>query len=328
MTSYKFVSKRGGPLGISSIKQYTSSIRCLNKYITLDVINKNTLCDLGFNMIITKLDSSDLSHGRKKDIMKALKSLTLGWEIDSTTDIFINKLDEKLKDTYKKYFKKIEENKGVKSERDIKNWVDWNQLVKRREELENEVKQAGLFGKATLSINDYKLLQKTLIASLYTHIPPRRNIFSTVKFKTWKEFKKIYKPKKSIYPPDNYIVFNDTWVKTFLYLGDTKSSGHQREFKLPRRLKAIIKLTHKHSTSNYLLTKIHNRTLPLNENTFSKQLNNIFKLKDSPKSNIGCVSIRKAYENQPEILKTLSDAHAIAEKMGHTVGTAVSYYVK
>jgi hypothetical protein len=58
-----------------------------------------------------------------------------------------------------------------KTEKEKENWVDWADVIKKRDELHKEV--AG-FGK-DVTPEQYQKLLANLLLSLYTYIPPRRN---------------------------------------------------------------------------------------------------------------------------------------------------------
>ena len=345
MNKYNLKPTRGKALSEASLKQYTSGLDCVANIIkacdiTINeddefILNPSKLCSYGLNKLnkdmsiyINPKNKKPLSQGRKKDLFKALKAYSNSWDDDDDTTGFKKELSSIQDKAYATYFKTIEDNKGVKTDRDKKNWVDWDELITIRENLKFSVKALMIKDKKTLSSADYQILQKYTLASVYTYIPPRRNIFRTLTYIHKKAFNKIHKPKQNIYPKENYLVITPDWKQAFFYLGDQKSSGHKRIIQIPKQLKKIIKLNAKHSQGNYLFTHNNKRTTPVSSNTFTKQLNATFKIHARPQANIGCVSVRKAYDSRADIQEVLLKAHEIADDMGHSVSTAATYYSK
>tara|TARA_R110000772_G_scaffold26099_1_gene67560 strand:- start:1563 stop:2600 length:1038 start_codon:yes stop_codon:yes gene_type:complete len=345
MNKYNLKPTRGKALSEASLKQYTSGLDCVANIIkacdiTINeddefILNPSKLCSYGLNKLnkdmsiyINPKNKKPLSQGRKKDLFKALKAYSNSWDDDDDTTGFKKELSSIQDKAYATYFKTIEDNKGVKTDRDKKNWVDWDELITIRENLKFSVKALMIKDKKTLSSADYQILQKYTLASVYTYIPPRRNIFRTLTYIHKKAFNKIHKPKQNIYPKENYLVITPDWKQAFFYLGDQKSSGHKRIIQIPKQLKKIIKLNAKHSQGNYLFTHNNKRTSPVSSNTFTKQLNATFKIHARPQANIGCVSVRKAYDSRADIQEVLLKAHEIADDMGHSVSTAATYYSK
>lgn len=345
MNKYNLKPTRGKALSEASLKQYTSGLDCVANIIkacdiTINdddefILNPSKLCSYGLTKLnkdmsiyINPKNKKPLSQGRKKDLFKALKAYSNSWDDNDDTTGFKKELSSIQDKAYAAYFKTIEDNKGVKTDRDKKNWVDWDELIAIREKLKFSVKALMIKDKKTLSSTDYQILQKYTLASVYTYIPPRRNIFRTLTYIHKKAFNKIHKPKQNIYPKENYLVITPDWKQAFFYLGDQKSSGHKRIIQIPKQLKKIIKLNAKHSQGNYLFTHNNKRTKPVSSNTFTKQLNATFKIHDRPQANIGCVSVRKAYDSRADIQEVLLKAHEIADDMGHSVSTAATYYSK
>jgi hypothetical protein len=90
--------------------------------------------------------------------------------------------------TYKKAYKiyseklkemtaEIEEKRGdtmVKTDKEKENWVDWKDVITKRDELAKEVTELGATKNITLA--QYDKLLTYLVLCLYTYLPPRRNM--------------------------------------------------------------------------------------------------------------------------------------------------------
>ena len=341
MNEYNLKSTRGNNLSANSIKQYNSGLNKLIEILKTTHKEKNPLvvyniskskfCEISFDRITQSLNEyknpktkKGLSQSRKKDLLKAVKAFVLGWDDDEDKTQFKENLENELSRQYATYFKTIENNVGKKTDKDKKNEVSWEELIKRREALRFSCKALMLKHKESLSAKEYKTLQNLAISAVYTYVPPRRNIFREIKIIDKKQFNKVKKTN----PEENFLVISANWREAFFYFGDQKSSGHQKIVHIPKKLKKIIKLKVKHSHSDYLFTKVYKRDAGVNTNTFGKYINETFRGLGGKDAKIGCVSIRKAYDSRPEIREKLLEAHKIAESMGHSVNTAITYYSK
>lgn len=124
----------------------------------------------------------------------------------------------------------------VKQKRNMKekkNWIEYNEL----NEFSNE-----LYDKAIKSFNNLKLIQKALVANLYTKLPPRRTCYANVRIiteemyrefvveeNTIKKFEIAYKvePNENNYvvSQNNYLVINNVNEMNPLYfsMGNLRS---------------------------------------------------------------------------------------------------------
>jgi hypothetical protein len=78
---------------------------------------------------------------------------------------------------YDKMMEKAQEAKNVdtsvKTDKQKENWVEWEDIMKKKEELSEEISK--FINNKTVSANEYEKLLQHLILSLYSDIPPRRN---------------------------------------------------------------------------------------------------------------------------------------------------------
>lgn len=81
--------------------------------------------------------------------------------------------------TYEAYLNLLTDAKKVgvltpneKSKKQEENWIEWDKILEKRAELEEEVKKL----KNHLNEREYKILQMWFVLSLYTYLPPRRNL--------------------------------------------------------------------------------------------------------------------------------------------------------
>jgi hypothetical protein len=150
-----------------------------------------------------------------------------------------NKAKEKLYNDYfallldmNKYLKS-EESKNEKSESQKKNWMPWDDVEKKRQELEDKVKS---FSKTKeLSENQYNSLLDLVIVSLYTLLPPRRNEYKDLI---------LVKSIKGLNDTENYL---DLDAKKFILnkFKTSKKEG-QKQIEIPQQLMDIISIYLKH----------------------------------------------------------------------------------
>lgn len=210
-------------------------------------------------------------------------------------------------ETNKKY---DEERKNQqKSEKESERWVDLKQLKKmpdywKRRYNKNKSEKNALYW---------------VLASLYmtaSYCPPRRNIFSTVK----------YYEKEPKQDHGNYFVRGPK--AKFVYQDYKTVNTHGKvEVKIPKnsRMLKAIDAYRKFNTSEYLLLYKPTQR-PFTTDQITKSLYQVFQ---PVGEGIGSSMLRKIYvstkyEDQEELKKR----EALAKKMGHSVNTQMVYYEK
>ena len=151
-------------LSDSSIQAYLRNLRKLNKDETFN--NFNFLVDV--ENIQSKLDKYK-ENTKRNYLISIVSALSL------STKPLHKKLHDKY---YSLMMKKNEEiNKEVNpndlTETQEKNWLSWNDIKKKYDEIEKEVDQ--FYKQKTISENQYNTLLGYTILSLYIHNVPRRN---------------------------------------------------------------------------------------------------------------------------------------------------------
>lgn len=300
-------------------------------------------------------DDKDLAESTIRNIMSQLKRLNGGNPFENL--VFLKKIDKVLEDlsiykantqktylssvvsvlellkdkrTYKtllnKYKKLLDEaiqaskqiDKNNKNEKEKNNWMSWEEITSVKDNLQEKVDK--IEGSPTKT--DYNNILKYLVLSLYTDIPPRRN----------QDYQKmvINKKNKNLSDDFNHLVLDDNKF-IFNKYKTSKSHGKQSiDFSDKPDLKRIIK--------QYLvyhpLYKVNKKNVPflvdasgsplVDVNSITRLLNKIFK------KNVGSSMLRKIYISHKfgDDLDKFNEMKAVAEKMGHTVGTAQGVYNK
>lgn len=233
----------------------------------------------------------------------------------------INKNFEKL---YKKYYDiMMDKNKQIKEEQkdqkksdtQSKNWLTWNDVLKRYKEIYNDVKS--FVNKKELNEIQYNKLLALIIFSFYVLIPPRRN----------QDYQLLYLVKKATDDLDNdknYISYDDNKIIFNVY--KTSKKYDTQEITYDDSLKAILDLYIKHhpllkgqipETPTKLL--VYNNGSGLDQvNSITNILNRLFE------KNISSSMLRHIYLTS-KYGDILEQQKKDAEEMGHNLQTQKDY---
>lgn len=196
-----------------------------------------------------------------------------------------------------------------KSEKESAKWVDLKQLKKMPD----------YWKRRFLKVKSETHALYWLLASLYmtaNYMPPRRNIFASVKY-----FDTI--PPKNT--KGNYFVRNPR--PRFVYQDYKTVSTHGKvEIKLPKnsRILKAIDAYRKYNSSEHLL--LYKTKKPFTTDQMTKALYEVFKPvgEGIGSSMLRKIYVSKKYEDQAELIKRTE----LAKKMGHSVNTQMIYYEK
>jgi len=303
----------------TTIRSYSSNIRILFRLINS---NEKQIKDLKFlenpNQIL-----SLLSNKVNSTIKNYLNSIVVLLKSD---EIKYKKLIEKYGEEIKKIQDKMEDfyDKNIKSEKQEKNWVEYNEIVdlynKYKKEYNSLIKKNNVEDIKKSKIKK-ELVKDTLLLALYSgvYFPPVRNDFNEME---------IINQGESMDNKKNYLILMDNNTIKFVFneFKTAKSKGSQE---ILIKNKTLIDLLLKHieiQDKDYLL--INSQGNPLTANGLTKQLNAIFK-RDFGKS-ISSSLIRNIYISHMYNNKNLSNGEkkSLAEKMLHTKGIAENTYLK
>lgn len=185
-----------------------------------------------------------------------------------------SKLDE-MNDQYKE-----QEQKNEKTEKQKQNWIDYEDMKVKQDELEKSVEKLKKY--KTVDSHEYNQILKLLVLSLYLDIPPRRN-------RDYIDMYIINDPNNAKDENKNYLLINKNKMKFIFNTYKTSKKYGEKEIDIPEHLQDIIKLylkfyplDYKKSNKNFeelFLVKSDGKKF-LN-NSITLILNNIFKKKVS-----------------------------------------------
>jgi hypothetical protein len=294
------------------------------------------------NRLADKLDvdfSMDMFETKKSEILEYLSTLSNSVKKKMIASIMVaispekNKPLEKYSSLYNTlklmlnkengiYLESVSNNK--KSDKDEKNWTTMNELHKVRERLLKHIKAKGYDlkkDKGVESKKDFFLIQKYLIASLYTLLPPRRLIYSDMKIVNKKEFDALSEKEKE---DDAYLVNVNKSRKYFYYGKEADKSSTEEAVKIdvPKSLNNLLNFWTGINKKDYLL--LNNQGQKLSKNNLSKEVRSIFSNKSK---NISVNLIRKIYISE-RFADVNKEKKEIAEQMNHSVNVADNFYMK
>jgi len=294
------------------------------------------------NRLADKLDvdfSMDMFETKRKEILEYLSTLSNSVKKKMIASIMVaispekNKPLEKYSSLYNTlklmlnkengiYLESVSNNK--KSDKDEKNLTTMNELHKVRERLLKHIKAKGYDlkkDKGVESKKDFFLIQKYLIASLYTLLPPRRLIYSDMKIVNKKEFDALSEKEKE---DDAYLVNVNKSRKYFYYGKEADKSSTEEAVKIdvPKSLNNLLNFWTGINKKDYLL--LNNQGQKLSKNNLSKEVRSIFSNKSK---NISVNLIRKIYISE-RFADVNKEKKEIAEQMNHSVNVADNFYMK
>ena len=219
---------------------------------------------------------------------------------------------------YDKMMNAVKEDRGkdtsVKTDKQEKNWIEWNDVLKVKEELKKTVD--AIKNNKLITSAQYDSILHLLIISLYTDVPPRRNQDYQQMFvvKTWTEKE----------PTDrNYLDYDG---KQFVFnVYKTAKTHGQQKVAIPTDLFEIIDLYLKHHPTHkgskrfqpsfvFLVTADGSALSAIN--AITRIFNRIFNKK------VAASMLRHIYLSHKY---NISEMQKDAEQMGHTMNSQRSY---
>lgn len=303
-----FIQKSRKNIKLNSIKNYSKNIFILNgkkEFKNLDFLKdieeikkriseyKNTTQRNYLTSIVVSLKAVD-ENKYKPEIEEYVKLL--------------RNMNEEISKTYEK---------GMKTEKEVKNFLDFEELKEIQQEYKSKVEQLQLKKKQIINPKENKLLLYYLISSLYTlQDPLRLNWADLIYFK--KEDVKDMEDNK------NYFLDIGTYTK-FIILNDfknVKQIGPQK-IKISRELSKIINLYRRFNKGEYFL--LNTRGYKMSPNSLSKLLPQVFS-RNGKQMNLNL--IRKSRVADVVDSEQIQKEKNLANNMLHSVETQKDVYLK
>ena len=241
--------------------------------------------------------------------------------------------DQKNKDIYNEYLKKLNKKKaemqrsGEMTTKQKANFLSLSQIKKLKRLLGREVNLARLYTRENVSKKDFQKIQRYLLLALYLELPPTRNDYADVTIITEKRFKGLDKKNSQ-----NYLVTARGGYK--LYWRNYKTSRTYGEIvvfipkyskSLQRLLVKHVKYLRKHFPENDALL-LNQKFGRLSRNALTKYLQRMFK--QYFKKNISTTMLRQIFLTSKYDKKALQEQQDTSRLMGHSITTQIADYIK
>lgn len=153
--------------------------------------------------------------------------------------------------------------------------------------------------------NLMNLLISSLCSGSIPHLPPRRVLdYAVMKLKNYNR------------ETDNYVEKNKFYFNQF----KTKSKLGKQEMDIPKEVQTLINKRKKQSTSDYLLENESGE--PYTQSALSKKIKKLFQ--GNTQDVLRSIFLTDLYKGLPDLM-LLQDT---ADKMSHSIGSAMGFYVK
>ena len=300
------------------LKDKNLSDKSTNLYVKylINLNNKESFNNLMFlkdtDNILKKLEK--YSDNTKKTILSAITSI-LSLYNDKPVYKKLHKFYFELMMNKATDMKNIDSN--VKTDKENKNWISWDEIITIRERLKNEVSE--FIDNKIISVAQYNKLLSLLVLSLYSMIPPRRNV-------DYIEMFFINHNKDSLDSNKNYLDYTN---KKFIFNNyKTNKKYGLQSLEIPDNLLEIINLYLSHHPLNpdkKLLFKkntefrflVFSDGSPFNLNSTTRLLNKLFDGK-----RIGSSMLRHIYLSSKY---NIDEMKADANAMGHSIEEQRNY---
>jgi len=203
-----------------------------------------------------------------------------------------------------------------KSDKQKDNWVEWDDVIKKVDELNKDM--ASITAKKVLTPQDYDKLLQTVVLSLYAYIPPRRN----------QDYLDMYIVKKWSDTMDKDKNYFDTTGKRFIFNVYKTSKKHGQQIEnIPDNLMTPLMGYYKHhpllkgnkGKTPMVKMLVANDGTPITAvNAITRILNKLFG------KSVGSSMLRHIYLSNKYGDK-LEEMKEDAEKMAHSMGQQKEY---
>jgi hypothetical protein len=210
-----------------------------------------------------------------------------------------------------------------KTENEKENWVEWEELTQIFKLYKKKIKKKGYKIKEQILKNedDFNLILKYVLVSLYVLHQPRRNVYASTKIISEKKYFNL-KPMEKEH--NNYLVIISRNNKFFSF-GNYKTSkiyGVQK-IKVKKELNSVLNFWLNFNKTEHLL--INNKGKRITENSLTRYLNNAF----SPTGKkISSQMLRKIYTTNKFPEDNYIQMKEEATAMGHSIHTQQTKYIK
>ena len=304
MSSIVEILKKNRPnVSQSTLKTYQSGIRSIGKHLNVEVNSPQIIVD-NIDAIINYLNDKKLNV-RKTKMSALIVFLDEDTPSEQTSDVI-----NRLRTIVAKDKLENEENeiKQSMTERQKKNYISWDEVLKIYESLKTEAEP--LFKLNTLTVANFRKLMNYVLLSCYVLIPPRRSLDYTA-----------FKIRNFDTGKDNYMLPKSKKNKSVFVFNQYKNSSRMgpQEILIPNTLKTIIQKWTLKNPYDHLLTTADGK--PVTQTKINAMLNDIFQ------KNISSTLLRHIWVTNKYGHVDLEELHEDANKLGQSNPERLLKYV-
>lgn len=215
---------------------------------------------------------------------------------------------------------------GVMSEKAQQKFLSWKKIIQLRALLARTVRLGKFYSREKVTKSEFAALQQNLILHLYTELPPVRNTWSSVLFKTEGAFQDMPTAEQT---SKNILVLKRGRFRVFWADYKTvKRHGIIQQI-IPKKLQTLLKKHVKFlrriypENENLLLTQTGK---PLSSNALTHIMQRLFYKHFRRK--IGTSALRSIFLTHTFDKRELEKQREIAQAMHHTTSVQRDFYVK
>lgn len=304
MSSIVEILKKNRPnVSQSTLKTYQSGIRSIGKHLNVEVDSPQIIVD-NIDAIINHLND------KKLNVRKTKMSALIVFLDEDTPSEQTSEVINRLRTIVAKDKLENEENeiKQTMTERQKKNYISWDEVLKIYESLKTEAEP--LFKLNTLTVANFRKLMNYVLLSCYVLIPPRRSLdYTAFKIRNYDTGK------------DNYMLPKSKKNKSVFVFNQYKNSGRMgtQEIMIPNTLKTIIQKWTLKNPYDHLLTTADGK--PVTQTKINAMLNDIFQ------KNISSTLLRHIWVTNKYGHVDLEELHEDANKLGQSNPERLLKYV-
>lgn len=318
MEKYLSQIKKSRNVRDSSLNLYKSYMNKLNKEFNNDkefsmgFINYNNINDI---IKFIETHSNSVSRNYYASLLVFLSPEGKAQPIDGFQSIYED-IQTKLKSFHKIYLDSKQNNS--KNDKEDKNWIEFEEIIKKRMKIEKIVKNTQYDDKLTKQ--EYNNLMEYIILSLFTLIPPRRNEYGDMRIVSDKEYQESSLDDME---NNNYLIVGKSNFVFSYGKNAVKSAGDSdtQILDIPKDLSKVLRFWLKYNKTGFLLPK-YDENKPISKNGLTLFLNKIF----SPKK-VSTSMLRKIYLSY-RFGAIQKEREKVAEEMNHSLNIANEIYIK
>jgi hypothetical protein len=324
------ISKKRSFLSPNSINMYVRNLRIVMDGLGIDNIDKLEDIEKVINYIKNeknKIGASTSINTQKNRISSIVVSLS-SMNKEKYEDL-IGEYQKVLLNYMKTIKKEKKDLDGGLNEKEKKNFITIKEMRKAFNYYNDKIKEKKIGMKKRITPEEKSLLQKFLVISLYTLLPPVRNDYANVRVEDREDFDELDEDEKD---NKNFIIFNKDGTKDII-LNDYKTKKDfgtlERELKKSSQISRVLNKWRKYNKDSMFLLQT-NAGNKMSRNTLTKFINRLFKPL-YPDKKISTSLMRKAYSSQKmkqKFKKNKSKMEEDAKFMGHTLNQQLETYNK